>query len=122
MERLIIQEEMRETPFVDFDFEKGVFLMRGYSMPSDPEPFYEQIIKKLKEFLEKPTETITLEMKMIYFNTASSKKILDLIILFPDGSLVKWYYDEGDEDMLDAGKDYSIMLDNDVQFEYIEVV
>lgn len=58
-----------------------------------------------------------------YFNTAYSKVIMDIIeklkILQDNGSqpAIKWYYIEEDDDMLEAGKDYSDITE--IPFNFI---
>ncbi|MFW5978724.1 MAG: SiaC family regulatory phosphoprotein [Bacteroidia bacterium] len=58
-----------------------------------------------------------------YFNTASSKVIMDIIeklkILQDNGSQpeIKWYYIEEDDDMLEAGEDYSDITE--IPFNFI---
>ena len=60
-----------------------------------------------------------------YFNTATSKVILDILVMFEEmieegnDVKVKWYYDEEDEDMQAAGEEYSDMVD--VPIEMISV-
>jgi hypothetical protein len=58
---------------------------------------------------------------MNYFNTASSKLLLDILIaletMYENGKdiVVHWFYDEDDEDMLEAGEEYADIVD--VPFE-----
>ncbi|MFP3859914.1 MAG: DUF1987 domain-containing protein [Bacteroidales bacterium] len=58
-----------------------------------------------------------------YFNTASSKVIMDIIeklkILQDNGSqpAINWYYIEEDDDMLEAGEDYSDITE--IPFNFI---
>lgn len=69
-------------------------------------------------------DKIDVRVKMEYFNTSSSKCIYDLLkdvkSLKNKGKKVsvRWYYDEDDEDMLEAGEDYSDLLD--LPFMFIE--
>jgi uncharacterized protein YkuJ len=61
---------------------------------------------------------------MTYFNTASSKIILDILMrledLHNDGKniTVEWHYEEDDEDMQEAGEEYSEIVE--VPFKFIE--
>jgi len=54
---------------------------------------------------------------MEYFNTASSKMLLEIFELFKNlhdsGNkvTVDWYYQEDDEDMQDAGEDYADIVE-----------
>jgi len=60
---------------------------------------------------------------MVYFNTASSKMILDIMMkfeeMYQDGKdvLIRWFYPEDDEDMQEAGEEYADMVD--VPFEQV---
>jgi tagatose-1,6-bisphosphate aldolase len=58
-----------------------------------------------------------LHIQLEYFNTSSSKCLLDIlkklqIVSQNGGSKVKvvWYYEEDDEDMLEAGEDYQAII------------
>lgn len=116
MEALNIQGTA-ETPTVVFDKEKNLFEISGKSLPEDVKEFYNPIIRWFKAYSESPNEETVLKMKMEYFNTASSKMILELFELLNDlhssgkRVLVEWYYQEDDEDMMDAGSDYADMLE-----------
>jgi len=65
-------------------------------------------------------------VKLEYFNTSSSKCILDvfkkleMIHKAKNDVEIKWYYEEDDEDMLEAGEDYESIIR--VPFEMIEIV
>jgi len=62
---------------------------------------------------------------MEYFNTSSSKCIYDLlkeIKSLKEGGKdvrVRWYYEQYDEDMMEAGEDYSDLLD--LPFAFVEI-
>ena len=64
-----------------------------------------------------------MSVQLEYFNTSSSKCILDVFkkleTLSGTEVSVKWYYEEDDEDMLEAGEDYEAIID--LPFEMIEV-
>ncbi len=70
-----------------------------------------------------PTGKTQLEIRLEYFNTSSSKCILDIFkkvnSLYKNGIdvVINWYYEEEDEDMQEAGEDYSDLLD--VPFDII---
>ncbi len=64
---------------------------------------------------------------MEYFNTSSSKCILDVFKKLEnvfkknneEGVTINWYYEEDDEDMLEAGEDYQSILK--IPFKMIEL-
>ncbi|WP_420318923.1 DUF1987 domain-containing protein [Ekhidna sp.] len=121
MEPIKIQPT-RNTPAVLLDPNRGIFKMYGRSSPENSIQFYEPIRDALANKMATPK--VDIRIKMEYFNTSSSKCIYDLMkevkALEMKGKevIVRWYYDEDDEDMLEAGEDYSDLLD--IPFKFIE--
>ncbi len=111
-----------ETPEVNFDPNSGVFNLSGRSLPEDVKDFYNPLIKWIEGYAASPKPTTVLKVKMDYFNTASSKMLLEIFELFKDmqdnGSevAIEWYYLEDDEDMEDAGQDYSDIVEVPFKF------
>ncbi|WP_424964375.1 DUF1987 domain-containing protein [Ekhidna sp.] len=112
----------RVTPAVLLDPSRGVFKMYGRSSPENSMQFYEPILSALSNDIH--GDKVDVRIKMEYFNTSSSKCIYDILKevkrLEAKGKrvMVRWYYDEDDEDMLEAGEDYSDLLD--LPFKFIE--
>jgi hypothetical protein len=113
------------TPYVLLDAKKGLIEVSGRSFPEDANRFYKPILNWIEEYLTTPNSITQLNFRFTYFNTASSKKILELIkkisvLKKTDNKLlINWYYEEGEEDMLGAGNDFSSVVD--VPFKFIEV-
>ncbi|MEQ8358785.1 MAG: DUF1987 domain-containing protein [Cytophagales bacterium] len=125
MDNLII-EGSNHTPDVNFNADTGTLALKGRSTPENSIEFYRPLLEWLDQYgSNSKTEKTTLKIQLEYFNTSSSKCILDIFkkvnALFKDGLNVSinWYYEEEDEDMQEAGEDYSDLLD--VPFEIIEL-
>lgn|SRR5690606_7008942 len=109
----IYLKETKYTPEVVLDKDKGVFKFSGKSLPPDVIEFYKPIIEWFNEYIQNPNAETRLVCKMEYFNTASSKLMLDILgkleKLAASGSKlsVDWYYDKDDEDLLETGQDYA---------------
>jgi hypothetical protein len=122
MEALIIAKT-DDTPQVHLDKSAGKFEFSGKSLPEDVSSFYKPIFDWLEAYSKDTNDESVFEFKMTYFNTASSKVILDVLMkledMVNDGKdiKVKWYYDEDDEDMEEAGEEYSEIVE--VPFEFI---
>ena len=114
----------QDTPSVTLDRENAKFEISGKSFPADAGQFYKPIIDWLDEYGEKPLEKTVFVMKMDYFNTASSKVILDILYKLEDIASegheleIKWYYPDDDEDMMETGEEYDEIVD--LPFELIE--
>jgi hypothetical protein len=102
-----------DTPQVILDSENRIFEISGRSLPEDVVVFYQPVMQWLKEFEKSPIENFELSIKLEYFNTASSKLILDILLkledMFFNGTKlkVKWFYLSTDSDMKEAGEEYS---------------
>lgn len=102
-----------ETPSVILDAKNNTFEIEGKSLPEDVTTFYSPILDWLNEFSLTRTSAVKFTFKMDYFNTASSKLILDILIKLEEinekiGTVsVEWLYREEDEDMEEAGEEYA---------------
>ncbi len=117
MEELVI-ESTSLTPGIKFDGELGQFELKGRSIPENSLEFYQPVYEWLDAYLENPKEKTVVNVQFDYFNTSSSKCILDILKRIDrlddmgKDVLIKWYYDENDEDMMEAGEDYSDLLES----------
>ena len=115
-------EGSAKTPVVEFK-SNGELLLKGRSIPENSIEFYKPLIEWLESYSESPNSTTVLSVQLEYFNTSSSKCILDVFKKLESVSgseiTVKWHYEEDDEDMLEAGEDYEAIID--LPFEMIEV-
>ena len=106
-----------ETPNVTLDKNGNKFEFSGKSLPEDVTVFYNPILKWLDAYGSSPNSSTEVVFKMDYFNTASSKLILDILMKFEEineehgGVSIKWYYLEDDEDMEEAGDEFSDIVD-----------
>jgi hypothetical protein len=112
-----------DTPTVILDAENDIFEISGRSLPEDVTAFYDPILNWLDEYAAAPNPKTIFTFKLVYFNTASSKLLLDILMkleeLHEDNKevLIKWYYPEDDEDMQEAGEEYADIVD--VPFEQV---
>jgi hypothetical protein len=112
-----------DTPQIILDVDNGLFEIAGRSLPEDVNTFYEPILSWIKEYARNPAPKTVFNFRFTYFNTASSKVILDILTMFEEmieegyDILVRWYYPKEDEDMQEAGEEYSEMID--IPFEII---
>jgi hypothetical protein len=107
-----------DTPGVVMDKGKSLFEISGRSLPEDAAGFFKPLITWLQEYAKSPNATTHFIVKLEYFNTASSKMILDILSKLESISNTKvvWFYHEDDEDMQEAGQEFSEMVE--VPFEF----
>jgi len=124
MERVFI-EPTRVTPLINFDPSEGLLEIKGRSSPENTIQFYQPLMEALDAYLDEGGNGLTANIAFEYFNTSSSKCLFDLFKklsqLDEDGRdlHINWFYEEDDEDMMEAGEDYSDLLD--LEFNFLEI-
>jgi hypothetical protein len=117
-------EGTAKTPTVEFNAEQGVVEIKGRSIPENSIEFYKPLVDWLDSYAASPKENTEVNIQLEYFNTSSSKCILDVFkkleVIHKDGHQVtiNWYFEEDDEDMLEAGEDYQSIIK--IPFKMIE--
>jgi len=125
MENLIIEEErdIFFIPSVNFDASTGICEIAGESYLEDTVNFYKQLMDWLELYSTEVNKPLTFNFKLTYFNTSSSKGILDIMKLlkkYDEGGkqiTVNWYYPEDDEDNLEEAEDF--MADTELKMNLI---
>lgn len=110
-------EPTHKTPRVYLEPETNTFELGGRSIPEDSVAFYKPILEWIDAYGEQPNPKTEFKFELEYFNTSSSKNILEILKklenIHQKGHNVHiiWYYDEDDEDMEETGEDYKALLD-----------
>ena len=118
MKDLIIKET-EKTPSVALS-SNGILKIEGRSIPEDAAKFFKPLLDWTKEFI---ANEIRIDIKLEYFNTSSSKFILEMLRLLENNPeneniLVNWFYEEGDLDVLESGQYFESIIG--IPFKYIE--
>jgi len=102
----------KTTPKVVYHPESKTLEFSGESYPENSVQFYQGIQKQIEALLAGSTEPFTVNFKLDYFNTSTSKCIYDMLDFLEsahkrNGNItVNWYYKEQDEDMQESGIDF----------------
>jgi hypothetical protein len=116
-------EKSDDTPMVILDEEDNYFELSGKSMPEDVAGFYQPVLDWLNSYIEAPLSKTIFNIKLIYFNTESSKKIMDILLILEEivaegnDVVIRWHSLRSDEDMQEAGKEYEEIVG--IPFEHI---
>lgn len=118
-------EASAKTPEVIFDSASGMLMLKGRSIPENSIEFFRPLYEWIDSYAAQPIVKTVIDIKLEYFNTSSSKCILDLFKKLEklNGTetevSVNWYFEEDDEDMEEAGEDYQAIIK--LPFKMIEV-
>lgn len=124
MEGLNIVSSNR-TPGVSFNA-NGQLSIKGVSTGENPHEFFKPALEWVESYSQTPAPDTTLELFLPYFNTGTSKALLNIMYFLRDAARsgtvnvkVRWIYEQGDSDMLDAGMDYEQIVK--IPFEHVAV-
>lgn len=109
-----------------FDNEKQIFQMSGSSMPENAKKSFDPVLLWVKEYGINPdSDSMNVDFKFKYFNTSSTRKIMAMFEILESLQskefkiLIRWYYSEGDERMLEEGEGFEELCD--LKFEFIKL-
>lgn len=102
----------RTTPEIKSMPEGSGIIFKGQSYPENSFEFYEPVKNWLAEALARQPERFEVHFRLDYFNTSSSKCLLDILEMLEahhaahQGVQVVWFYEADDEDMQESGEDF----------------
>lgn len=114
---ILVKEGTPKTPAMRLDPGKGTVELKGRSIPENSMEFYRPVREWLEAYGAQPQKQTAVHIKLEYFNTSSSKCLLDIfkkLEAIQQSGLsevtINWYYDADDEDMAEAGSDYEAII------------
>jgi len=113
-------EATANTPTIKFDLKNGELNISGRSIPENSIEFYNPLFEALDKYLADPNpkNATILNIQLEYYNSSSSACLLSVfkkLEKFNKGKgspvTINWIYEENDEDILAAGKNFEGMVD-----------
>ncbi|MCE9539487.1 MAG: DUF1987 domain-containing protein [Bacteroidetes bacterium] len=117
MKNSLIIEETNDTPKIILDKLNGVFEISGRSLPENAVKFYSPVLKWMEEYIVTPNQATHFEFKLDYFNSASTKKLFEVITILEKLSsnslpvTVIWYHTKDDELIRNRGLEIKEMVE-----------
>ncbi len=115
--KTLIVDAVPDSPYypeVNFNSETGVCELIGESYMEEAYKFYTPLLKWLKEYTLELNNAIILNLKLTYFNTNSSRLLLDLLDILKKSQQagndveINWYFEKDDPDVKDEVEDFEI--------------
>ncbi len=105
MDKLIF-EGNKNLPSIMLDPQADRFEIKGKSIPENAFEVFEPVIQWLGSYMLNPREVTRFQFRLEYFNTSTSKYILDIArnlekLYFESdkGVMISWYFEDGDSDV-----------------------
>jgi hypothetical protein len=111
MEKLVIQEELKNSPGIVYYPEIKKLDIFGRSIPENPELIFRRLDEWITQHLEK-SAALNVSIQLEYINSGSSKYLYEILKKLTGFSRegkkvnIKWRYEEDDEAMLELGEHY----------------
>ena len=114
MSKIFIEETFK-TPEISGDSELGKLRLAGRSLPEDAKAFYQPFKEWLQDLYVTPAEIIEVVIELEYYNTASSKLIVNMLLSLEKIQSKKkvsvvWIHDEDDIEMEETGQDFKNLI------------
>jgi len=103
----------------------GRIRIKGRSIHENVTEFFAPVEEWVTLYIVSPADVTIVDINLDYFNSASAKVFIHLLQKITYVSLrnkkfiFNWYYEEGDEDILERGEYFSSVLD--VPFNMIKI-
>jgi hypothetical protein len=114
----------KNTPEIFLNPE-GIIRFKGRSIHENVINFFEPVEAWLSNYIKEPAELTCVDLNLEYFNSASAKIFIHIlqkityVTLKHKKFIFNWYYEEGDDDILERGQYFASVLD--VRFNFIKV-
>jgi len=114
--------ETNETPEIYFNGDSGLFSISGKSYPENVYDFYQEAFNYIDIYKSKPQKKTVIEFKWLYYNTATSKIIVKIILALKDVSKefeVNWYCKKEVDLLIEKGNEIKDVLGINLKVVYI---
>jgi hypothetical protein len=114
----------KNTPEVILNPE-GIIRIRGRSIHENVTEYFAPVEDWISCYIQSPAEVTCVDMNLEYFNSASAKVFIHIlqkityVTLKHKKFIFNWYFEDGDEDILERGQYFASVLD--VSFNYIKI-
>jgi len=118
-------EGTRKTPSISLD-SNGIIKIEGRSIPEDAELFFRDVVTWMNTYVESGSKSTRVDFSFEYLNSGTSKVILQMLKSLKDLTVnghtltINWYYEEGDDDILERGEYYASILNMKINFIEVE--
>jgi hypothetical protein len=103
----------------------GIIKLKGRAIHENIITFFKPVEDWVNEYVKFPADVTCIDVSLEYFNSASAKLLVHIlqkisyVQLKNKKFIVNWYYEEGDEDILERGEYFSSVLD--IPFNLIRI-
>jgi len=100
----------------------GIIRIKGRSIHENVSDFFVPVETWVSEYTLNPAQLTTIDLNLEYCNSSSAKAMIQMLqqvkaVTSKNKSFViNWYYEEGDDDILERGEYFASILDVPMNF------
>ena len=113
MELSLHLKQSDDTPEVFYDQQNYCLKITGRSMPENAAKFCEPIFNWITQYMLNPQQRLDIVFDLEYFNSASARKIIEMLIAFEniaDKVKVVWLHKENDDLIRERGEELQAII------------
>jgi len=105
----------KNTPEI-FLSPKGTIKIKGRSTHENVNDFFITVETWVDEYIVSPAKLTTVDLNFEYFNSSSSKALINMLQQISQVTdkgksfVINWYYEDGDDDILERGEYFASIL------------
>jgi hypothetical protein len=117
-------QQSKNTPEITL-LPTGLIKIRGRSIHENVTEFFEPVENWVEDYVKNPADLTCVDIMLEYFNSASARVLITLfqtitrVTIKNKKYIFNWYYEEGDDDILERGEYFASVLN--VTFNFIKV-
>ena len=119
----VLIEMTNRMPGISLDADNNALLLKGEAYPEDVAAAFEPLMTSISDTLAGSVDTpMTVKFQLQYFNSGSSRKILEIIRMIDAADTthkIEWLADPEDDEMIDHGNRFARAV-NKVEFTVVE--
>ncbi len=126
MEPLIIKGA-ENSPSITLNKQENNFEISGRSLPEEVMDFYTPVMNWLDRYVRDPNDKTVFKLKFDYINSASQRAIQEILTVLEKIKEqgreieIEWYFMADDDDMKEAGLEYSEIINIPFNFKSYEI-
>lgn len=115
----------KNTPEIILNPE-GIIRIKGRSIHENVTDFFEPVEDWISAYITVPADLTSVDLNLEYFNSASAKVFIHIlqkityVTLKHKKFIFNWYYEDGDDDILERGQYISSILETNFNFIMVE--
>jgi hypothetical protein len=114
-------EATKNSPEIILD-PRGIIKIRGRSIHENVAEFFEPVDEWIASYAENPANETVVDINLEYFNSATARTLITFmqkvmrVTIKHKKFIFNWYYEDGDEDILERGEYFASVLDVSINF------